>query len=153
MVLIYHVSVIMIFSPFFTSKGWQVLESTLQKQRSSKAFSWCPPTEGEPDFRPSSISGTGERRPSPGGCRYAKRAGPLSQHHQQIREPPRRLMKRRKEEQKEEKDTINDFEIAIQGLFNSSWNSIFSLCLLQISTTILCSLIYISFRTRRDRLN
>lgn len=31
-----------------------------------------------------------------------------------------------REEQKEEKDTITDFEIVFQGLFNSSWNGIFS---------------------------
>lgn len=113
--------------------------SALEKQRSSEAFSWRTTTEGEPDFSTSSIPGAGERRATTRSRRYAERARPLSQHHQQIRKSPWRLMKRRNKQRKRKKDTITDFQMAFQGLFNSSWNSVFSVRLLQVSTTTLCA--------------
>lgn len=77
--------------------GWEVLEPASEKQRGSEALAGRPATEGEPDLSARGLPGARERRPSPGGGRHEERAGPLQEHHQQVREPARRLVRRRTE--------------------------------------------------------
>lgn len=80
--------------------GWEILEPASEKQRGGEALAGRPATEGEPDLSARGLPGARERRPSPGGGWHEERAGPLQEHHQQVREPARRLVRRRTEAEK-----------------------------------------------------
>lgn len=80
--------------------GRQVLEPAPKEQRGGQALAGRPAAEGEPDLGARRLPGAGERRPAPGGGRHAQGAGPLPEHHQQVREPARRLVRRRRRRRK-----------------------------------------------------